>query len=186
LTDVTAPLLGPLGAARQFGPQKGADEDDVDLLERALTHWSRVLGGDGERPGAGAAGGIAYALATVWDAVTSQGADVVGRLVGLPGAIAASDLVVTGEGRLDDQSFQGKVVGNVDRLAREDGCRVAIVCGKDTTTGSPLAHVVETAGLAGSVEAAVADPDRWLVTAGRALAATAITTPEMTGTRQRT
>jgi glycerate kinase len=172
LVDVTAPLLGPLGAARQFGPQKGADADDVEFLEDRLDRWSRALGGDPSLPGAGAAGGLGYGLVNGWGAVLSPGAPAVAELVGLPAAVADADVLVTGEGRLDDQSFQGKVVGHLSSLAASSGVRVVAVAGSCTATSrNGLDSVWELVELAGSLEAAHADPARWLEEAGRAAAA---------------
>jgi Glycerate kinase family len=73
MVDVTAPLLDPVGAAVQFGPQKGATPADVDVLEHALTLWRGLLGAP-QAPGAGAAGGACYELVTAWGATTRPGA----------------------------------------------------------------------------------------------------------------
>src|SRR3954452_2039827 len=87
LTDVTAPLLGPGGAAAVFGPQKGADAADVALLERGLTRLAQLLGGDPSAAGAGAAGGTGYGLATVWGADLVPGAPAVAAAAGLAAAV---------------------------------------------------------------------------------------------------
>ncbi|WP_051769158.1 glycerate kinase [Lentzea albidocapillata] len=105
LVDVDTPLLGPTGAAHRFAPQKGANADDVVLLEAGLARFADVLGGDRDAPGTGAAGGTAFGLATAWGARLVPGARFVADLAGLPAALGWADLLITGEGRLDEQSW---------------------------------------------------------------------------------
>lgn len=169
LTDVTAPLLGPRGAAAVFGPQKGADPDDVIQLETGLRRLHEVIGGDPERPGAGAAGGTGFGLATLWGASTSPGADAIGRLVGLPSALMDTDLVITGEGRFDHQSTTGKVVGHL--LGLLTGQRVALIAGQIDGDVRRFERAMALADLAGSADAAVQQPEHWLQAAGADLAA---------------
>jgi glycerate kinase len=171
LCDVTAPLLGPAGAAHIFGPQKGAAPDQVALLDDALARLAALLPGSPDAPGMGAAGGTAYGLAAAWGAVLAPGARTVAELAGLPAALAESDLVLTGEGRFDHTSLTGKVVGGVIELAATAGVPVGIVAG--SLAGEPPASVRFAASLtelAGSVESALASPERWLEAAGRELA----------------
>ena len=171
LTDVTAPLVGPAGAAAVFGPQKGASPADVELLDRALRQLASVLGGQPEAPGCGAAGGTAYGLAACWGATIAPGAATVARLVGLPAELAAADVVVTGEGRFDATSNTGKVAGHV--LAAAAHSRRYVVAGAvaDTAPVDLADGVVSLTELAGSTAAALADPARWLTAAGARLAA---------------
>jgi len=161
LTDVTAPLLGPTGAAAVFGPQKGASPAQVAELDARLSRWADRLGGDPAAPGAGAAGGTAYGLATAWGAAIRPGASYIADLTGATSAIAGADLLITGEGRFDDQSLGGKVVGSL--IAQAD-IPVAIIAGQ-LAAAAPgwAASLVE---LAGSVDAAMGDPVRWLRAAG--------------------
>ena len=175
LVDVTAPLLGPLGAAGQFGPQKGASPAQVELLDGALARLAELLGGDPAAPGAGAAGGTAYGFATCWGARSVSGADAVAEAAGLPAALATADLVVTGEGQFDAQSLRGKVVGRLVDRARVAGVPVAVVAGRvgadaPGPDGVVLTRVVGLAGLAGTPAAAMAEPARWLTEAGRRFA----------------
>ena len=121
LTDVTAPLLGPRGAAAVFGPQKGASPAQVRMLDDGLARLATLLGGDPAAPGAGAAGGAAFGFAAVWGAGIVSGADHVAELTGLPAALAAADVVLTGEGRFDAQSLSGKVVGRILDTATASG-----------------------------------------------------------------
>ena len=161
LTDVTAPLLGPAGAAAVFGPQKGATPQQVSQLEAGLAHIAAILGGDPGLPGAGAAGGAGYGFSAVWGAVIRSGADRIAELSGLPEAVARADVVLTGEGRFDAQSLGGKVVGRVLALA---GTRAGVIAGR--VAADPGVWAVSLERLAGSAEAAMAEPRRWLRVAG--------------------
>jgi glycerate kinase len=132
--DVDNPLCGPNGAAAVFGPQKGASPDDVQTLERALMHFAQVtaraLGADHSAdPGAGAAGGLGFGLLSYLNAKLRPGVEIVAELRGLPAALAAADLCVTGEGRIDDQTLRGKTVAGVARLALAAGVPVIAVAG---------------------------------------------------------
>ncbi|MER7842403.1 glycerate kinase [Kitasatospora sp. NPDC096077] len=176
LTDVTNPLLGPDGAAAVYGPQKGAGPREVRLLEAGLTRLTVVLGGDPASPGAGAAGGTAYGLAAVWDAVTTPGAGAVADLLRLDEALTGADLVITGEGRFDATSLRGKAVGEVLRRARRAGRPTVVIAGEAaepavtaTESADPAVHTLTR--LAGSAEAARSRPLHWLRRAGALLAA---------------
>lgn len=164
LTDVSAPLLGPTGAAAVFGPQKGATEQQVAELDAALAHFAQLLGGDPTAAGAGAAGGAGYGFATIWDARITSGADYLAELTGLHDAIAAADILLTGEGRFDDQSLTGKVVGQLLDVASTSGVTAGVIAGQVTATADVWSASITD--LAGSVEAAIADPAPWLTEAG--------------------
>lgn len=134
LADVTTPLSQ---AAEVFGPQKGASPAEVAHLTSALGHVADVVERDlvdGRRlrdlPGTGAAGGLGFGLAAALDATFTEGAARVADLVGFEAALDAADLVVTGEGRLDATSLQGKVVGHVLERARMRGTDVVAVAGQ--------------------------------------------------------
>jgi glycerate kinase len=179
LVDVTAPLLGPLGAAGQFGPQKGATPEQVTLLDGALARLADLLGGDRDAPGAGAAGGTAYGFAVAWGARFVSGAQAVAAAAGLDAALAGAGLVVTGEGQFDAQSLRGKVVGDlVDRAGRA-GVPVAVVAGRVDADGGelPVQRALSLTDLAGSVASAMAEPARWLTEAGGLLAREQSVTP---------
>ena len=142
-TDVTSPLLGPTGAAAVFAPQKGATAEQVELLEAGLTHWSRelarVTGVDvALSPGAGAAGGTAFAAISALAAQVISGAELIADAIGLGHVITTADLVITGEGALDTQSRLGKGTGLVARLAQENGVPCIAVCGRVDLTPEQL------------------------------------------------
>ena len=124
--DVQNPLLGPRGAARVYGPQKGADARAVELLESALSRLADVcaasLGCDHrDVPGSGAAGGLGFGLLTFCNAAIRPGFDMIAETLHLGARIAAADLVITGEGRIDDQTLDGKGPAGVAALARKAG-----------------------------------------------------------------
>jgi glycerate 2-kinase len=170
LADVTAPLLGPAGAATVFGPQKGATHGQVAQLEAGLARLADLLGGDPSAAGAGAAGGTGYGLAAGWGAVITPGGPELARLAGLDQAVAAADLVITGEGRFDPTSLTGKVAGLVLTAATAAGVPAAAVAGQ--LGGPPPAGVavLTLTALAGGSGPALADPVRWLRAAGAELA----------------
>ncbi len=163
-TDVEHPLLGPMGAARVFGPQKGADDDTVLVLERRLAGWAEELDAAAGRaisdqPGAGAAGGIGAALLALGGSRES-GATVIAEHTRLADDVATAELVITGEGRFDDQSLHGKVVSALAGAAR--GTPVLVLAGQVTLGGAALhaagitaAHSI--ADHAGSVQLAIDD-----------------------------
>lgn len=134
LCDVDNPLLGPRGAARVFGPQKGADPATVERLERGLAHladlFERELGVEvrGAR-GGGAAGGFGAGALALFGGDLVRGVDAVIEAVALEEALEGADWAITGEGRFDEQSLDGKVVSGVSALARRKRVRVAVLAG---------------------------------------------------------
>ncbi|MFI8568090.1 glycerate kinase [Rhodococcus sp. NPDC078407] len=172
LTDTRAVLFGPDGAAHVFGPQKGASAADIEMLDGALHCWAELLAeaglpADPFMPGTGAAGGVGFGLCAL-GARVSGGAERVSELTGLSAAVPAADLVVTGEGKFDRTSLTGKLVGHVVQICSDASVPVAVVAGSVDTDVE--VRKVSLTDLAGSVEAAMADPRRWLVDAGRRLA----------------
>jgi glycerate kinase len=170
-TDVDAPLLGPYGASAVFGPQKGASPAQVQALDAALACWADVveqhLGVSArELPGAGAAGGLGFALLAL-GAHRRAGFDVVADAVGLTARIAAVDLVITGEGSFDASSLTGKVVSGV--AARAAGqCMPCVVLagqvsvGADQATNAGVGAAYSLAAAVG-LERALAEPYAGLV-----------------------
>ncbi|MEU1049271.1 glycerate kinase [Streptomyces sp. NPDC005897] len=150
-SDVDNPLTGPKGAPAVYGPQKGASPDDVTALDAALAHFAKVLEqteGVGARaaayaasPGAGAAGGIGFG-AMLLGARFRPGIEVMLDVLGFAPALDRADLVITGEGSLDEQTLHGKAPAGVAAAARAAGKEVVAVCGR-------LALPAETLGRAG-------------------------------------
>ena len=164
LCDVTNPLLGTDGAAAVFGPQKGG-ASLVDELDANLAGWARLLGGDVDAPGSGAAGGVGYALQW-WGAETASGARRVAEAIGLDRAIDGCDLVVTGEGSFDAQSGSGKAVSVVRDLAGDH--RVAVIAGRIEADTSALAAARSLSELHGG--RALEDTEAVLAVVARTLA----------------
>ncbi len=134
LTDVDNPLTGPRGSASVYGPQKGAGPAEVALMERALLHYARVvqreLGLDIRKiKGGAAAGGLGAGLYAFFGAELACGSDFTLERLGFLDALKRSDLVITGEGRFDDQSFRGKAPVAVTRLAARHKKPALLVCG---------------------------------------------------------
>jgi glycerate kinase len=132
--DVQNPLLGPRGTARVFSPQKGADPKMVEALEMHLENLAHVVASDlgcdfRDAPGAGAAGGIGFGLMSFCGAKMRPGFDIVAEVLRLEERIAACDLVITGEGRLDGQTLEGKGPAGVAALARRHGKAVLAFAG---------------------------------------------------------
>jgi glycerate 2-kinase len=165
--DVENPLVGVHGAARVFGPQKGADAEAVPRLETGLARYADVLveatGRDvRHESGAGAAGGLGAGLLAL-GASRVSGAGIVRRLTGLDAALEVADLAVTGEGSFDWQSLRGKLITAVARGAAERGVPCLVLSGQVSVGRREAASVgveaaYSVAEHAGSVAAAFADP----------------------------
>jgi glycerate kinase len=137
--DVRNPLLGPRGATRTFGPQKGGTSKQLEILERGLKRLADVVGHDlgkdfRDTPGAGAAGGLGFGLMSFCGASIKPGFEMVAEFVDLRSAIEESDVVITGEGRLDGQTLEGKAPAGVAQLARKLGKRVFAIVGSTSET----------------------------------------------------
>ncbi len=129
--DVTSPLIGPTGAAYVYGPQKGVPQAMLAPLDAAIGHVGRSLRPDSTlltAPGAGAAGGLGAAVLSLGGRMI-PGSEAVDSLLGLPGLVAGVDLVITGEGRYDSQTANGKVISAVQATCRAAGVRCLVLCG---------------------------------------------------------
>jgi glycerate kinase len=133
LTDVQNPLFGSEGAARIYAKQKGADEAGIEVLESGAVHLTKVLANGLEKVGgAGAAGGLGYGAMSFLNAQIVSGIDEIMRLTGIEEKVKNADLVITGEGRVDHQSLQGKVIDGVKRICNQHDTPMAIICGQST------------------------------------------------------
>jgi glycerate 2-kinase len=163
--DVRNPLLGERGASRTYGAQKGADAAMIETLDRALENLADVcaqeLGCDfRDTPGAGAAGGLGFGLLTFCHAQIRSGFEVVAEILNLENAIADSDLVITGEGRLDSQTLEGKGPAGVATFARKHGKPVVAFAGSVADDAAlakifAAAHAIKTGAI--TLEEAVAN-----------------------------
>jgi glycerate kinase len=169
--DVQNLLFGNSGAAHVFGPQKGADQDAVELLDAGLRNWASVLrqatGRDVNIPGAGAAGGFPASFLAFSNATLEGGFALVAGLTGLAEQLVEADMVITGEGSMDSQSLTGKAPIALADAARERGIPVIVVAGRILVTPEELADhgVVAAAQLldvAPSPEEAMAHAAKYL------------------------
>ena len=167
MSDVDNPLLGPNGATWVFGRQKGAGDAELERLESGMNNFARVIAGaypkaNFDTPGFGAAGGLGMALSVFLGAHIRSGVEELLRLINIDKALEGADLVVTGEGKLDMQSLQGKAIGGVAAHARRAGVPVVALCGTveldeshfgglglssviDVSEGQTLAHALARA-----------------------------------------
>jgi glycerate kinase len=182
-SDVTNLLCGANGAAATYGPQKGADDAAVQELDAALAAWGDAIERATGRlvadiPGAGAAGGTTAGLLGFTGAKVRPGVEVVAELIGLGDALEAADLVITGEGRADEQTLSGKAAMGVARLARSRNAPVILLCG----ALGPGAAALDASGTFAvvqpigdrpmSLKESMADTERLLANAAERLART--------------
>lgn len=146
--DVTNPLTGPNGAAKIFGPQKGLPADHVQAHDSALAHYMTVASGTvSAHEGDGAAGGIGFALRYFLHAQVQSGFQLLATMSQLKTKVAQADLVISGEGQVDDQSFMGKVPIQLSQLAQTAGKPCYLLVGRQKGTNETFAKQGVTAVL---------------------------------------
>jgi glycerate kinase len=131
-SDVSNPLCGPKGAARIYGPQKGATPEIIEELDKSLAHFAEIIKRDLNKdvkdiPGAGAAGGLGASLMAFLDAELRPGIKIIIEVVKLEQAIKDADLVITGEGKIDSQTIYGKAPIGVAKIAKKYNIPVVAV-----------------------------------------------------------
>jgi glycerate kinase len=146
LCDVTNPLFGPTGAAWIYGRQKGGSDEMLAKLDDGLKHLAGLVKAQlnrdvAEQPGAGAAGGLGYGAVAFLGAQLRRGIEIVLDMTGFDTAARHADLIITGEGHLDGQSAQGKLIQGL--CGRAQGTPVIALCGKLSATPDQI----ETIGL---------------------------------------
>jgi glycerate kinase len=144
--DVQNTLYGKDGAAFVYAPQKGANDDMVKLLDEGLKHFASILKRHTKKdientPGTGAAGGIAAGLMTFFDVELKSGTELIIEASGIKRAIKDAQYVITGEGKIDQQTAQGKVVQHIAKLASENKVQVIAFCGKLQANDALLAEL---------------------------------------------
>ncbi|WP_032382919.1 glycerate kinase family protein [Rhodococcoides fascians] len=188
-SDVENPLLGDAGAARVFGPQKGADTETVERLEELNADWAAVLLAAGhdvaDRPGAGAAGGMGAALFALGGRQV-PGAAVVAERTGQRELLDSVDLVLTGEGKFDSQSLRGKLVTRIAAAGGATGIETVVLAGQVTLSKDDLASAGISAAhsiseFAGSVEVAMTDAANQLEKLAAHVAGSAVAGPSNRG-----
>jgi glycerate 2-kinase len=180
--DVDNPLTGPRGASAVFGPQKGATPETVALLDHNLARYAEIISRDlgvsvAATPGAGAAGGMGAALLGFLGAGLRAGVSIVMEAVGLEALVRDADLVITGEGRIDSQTIQGKTPIGVARLAKRHGKPVIGIAGclsgdAGVVHGHGIDAVFSVLGQPGSVQDALTHAAANVRAASRNIAAT--------------
>lgn len=146
ITDVKNPLLGPNGAAHQYGPQKGATAEEVLHLDHGLEHLAKVIQNQFSRDisglsGSGAAGGLALSILGLMNGTIESGIETILKLVGFDDRLKSVDLVITGEGKIDGQTLQGKVVYGVAHEARKNSVPAVAVCGDNLLTVNQISSL---------------------------------------------
>lgn len=144
-SDVQNPMVGPNGASFIFGPQKGANPKEVELLDQNMTEWAnRIFNCTGmklhNKPGAGAAGGIGGALQAFFPAEMKSGVDVVLDYIKLDEQLEDADLVITGEGKVDSQTIFGKTPLGVAQRAKSKNVPTIIIAGSVGSGVEELHH----------------------------------------------
>ncbi|MEO6714566.1 MAG: glycerate kinase [Mycobacteriales bacterium] len=168
VADVDNPLTGDHGASIVFGSQKGADAETAQRLDAALAHYASMVAPElAAAPGGGAAGGLGFGLMAFAGATMQRGLTLVAGILGIPGKVAEADLVITGEGRFDEQSLHGKVPGGIAEFAAAAGVPCVVLAGDVTldearTKESGIARAYALTPLAGGVAEAFAQPVYWL------------------------
>jgi len=176
--DVRNPLLGPSGCARVFGPQKGLRAGDFKLAEQCLARLAKVVEKQfgfkyaGE-PGAGAAGGLGFGLRCFAGAKLESGFEVFSRHAELASRVKAAQLILTGEGRVDEQTLMGKGVGALAQMCRDSGVPCIVFAGEISAPARALELFRGTYALVPewtSRENSLATPSAWLEMAAEAAA----------------
>ncbi|GAE25960.1 glycerate kinase [Halalkalibacter wakoensis JCM 9140] len=151
-SDVQSPLCGSNGASAVFGPQKGATEEMIVQLDKALAQFAKVIFDQGGMdvvniPGAGAAGGMGAALLAFLSAKVESGIGISMDVIRFDEDIKEADLIITGEGKLDSQTLSGKVIAGVCKRAAAYGVPVVALCGKNELSSNELNELGLLAGL---------------------------------------
>ena len=138
LCDVKNTLCGPNGSSHIFGPQKGASPEQISKLDLALANFAHIVKTQFNKdvidmPGAGAGGGLGAGLVAFCNATLKPGFDVISESINLPKIIEEADLVITGEGRIDESTPGGKGVAGIAKIAKSNGVKsvLAIVGSSD-------------------------------------------------------
>ena len=170
--DVTNPLFGKHGAAFIYGPQKGASKEEIILLDKGLQHifnfFKEQFGKNIEQvAGAGAAGGMGAGTLVFLNAELKSGIDLVKDLIGFDKKIEGADWIITGEGKLDEQTLSGKTIQGVIASAKKQNISIAVLCGssslsKETTKNMGIYYVDAIMNEAKNLEDALENVETYL------------------------
>lgn len=163
LTDVQNPLLGDNGAAHIYGPQKGATENIVSHLEQGAKHLTSVLNNAKENVlGAGAAGGLGYGALSFLNAEILSGIEFLIEVIALETKVRRADLVITGEGSIDQQTLEGKVIAGLYVLCKNLKVPMTLLCGRSTLDSFSKAPIYQIMDQAKSTEDAMENAAAYL------------------------
>ena len=172
--DVQNPFFGKEGSAHIYAAQKGANKDQIAALDRGLNHFAELIKNQfkidiQDVPGSGAAGGIAGGLLGIADAQIISGTQFFIQVTQLISQIQSADLIVTGEGKIDDQTFYGKIVGEIIHHALASQKRLILVCGSNALKHYPtgVEAIYQLIDYAESADKAIAEPLPHLEAVGR-------------------
>ena len=159
-SDVKNSLLGTHGAARIFSPQKGASPEEVEILEKSLSHFASLVGGEfASLPGAGAAGGFGFMAYAYLNAEARSGIDLILDIVGFDSHLVGADYLVTGEGRFDSQSVQGKAPWGILQRAEKLSIPTFLVCGDaDNRHGTTFKEIFTLTSLEPDIDYCISNP----------------------------
>lgn len=166
--DVDNPLLGPLGATMIYGPQKGANPAMLKTIEEGMVALAGVVGkatgkDNADVPGTGAAGGLGFCLKSFFHATLLNGMDALIALTGLESRVSEYDLIITGEGKLDEQTGSGKVPMGMLRLGEMNHIPVVCLCGLNESKGKlAFKKVFSIVPHHASLAESIASPDFYL------------------------
>lgn len=133
--DVSNPLTGPKGASMVYGSQKGGSMEELQVLDKNLEYYASVIKKElkidiANMPGAGAAGGTGAALMAFMDGKLENGINLILKTLGMEQFMKKADLVITGEGKIDEQTLHGKTISGIAKMAREHNVPVIVITGK--------------------------------------------------------
>lgn len=173
LTDVDNPLLGERGAAAVFSPQKGATPQQVKELDANLAHFAQFVDpNSADLPGAGAAGGVGYAAIGILGAQQRSGIEFIAQYLGITKSISDCDILITGEGRFDEQSAMGKGPYWLAEFAKSAGKQVFIVCGTTTISKDKFDRIYQLIDFEPDLEKCFTDTARVLTEIGVSIGST--------------
>ena len=172
-SDVTNPLLGEQGAARVFSPQKGASPDQVETLEQSLAHFASLVGGQyASAKGAGAAGGFGLMAYAFLKAEAHSGIDLILDLIDFDSYLVGADYIITGEGRFDSQSIQGKAPWGILQRAKKITIPTYLICGDaDNHHGSHFQEIFTLTSLEPDINECIKNPAPLVTQLGAQIAA---------------
>ncbi|MDO8645884.1 MAG: glycerate kinase [Candidatus Planktophila sp.] len=169
LVDVDNPLIGPLGAAFVYGPQKGLKEEELVSADNAMKAWMDLLRKETNFDasmikGLGAAGGVPLALCSLFKSEIISGSEWFMHRLGLKSAIQKADLIITTEGQFDSQSMMGKITGEIIKECEDTGKDCLVIAGV-IINEEPLrrrVHFISMSQLSGSLQSSLDEPKKWL------------------------